>query len=249
MRIIKAEKAAEPESINQTFSTRTLRFETATEPAGENIYSVKEKVAEDLRKLAAMDTTKSKAEEFVGLAVKNGWENAVEKFNDLYRRQNIKDEGDPNDEDAVDVFKLEKLTNLQRISRKTIEALVMQSIGNPTAQFLVDSVKKESRLRSQLYSLVPQDSNTVDTLPLVLEFKPNMSYYCLKNISVKRLNRDEYEKIKALQVYKEDIVQSQSMAAVHFNPENILKRMNFKPVTEDEKAADTNVPAESEGAF
>ena len=67
-----------------------------------------------------------------------------------------------------------------------------------------------------------------------MEFKPDMSYYCLKSISVKRLNKEEYEKAKALRVYKEDVVQSQSLAAVHFSPENILKRTNFRWWVKDE---------------
>ena len=48
-----------------------------------------------------------------------------------------------------------------------------------------------------------------------------------------------------MQVYKEDVIQSQSMAAVHFNPENILKRMNFKWVPEQAHSADANEPAEA----
>ena len=36
------------------------------------------------------------------------------------------------------------------------------------------------------------------------------------------------------------------MAVVHFNPENILKRLNFKPAKQDEEISDANVPAEAE---
>ena len=61
-----------------------------------------------------------------------------------------------------------------------------------------------------------------------------MSCYCLKEIYVKRLEQEQYEKIKAMRVYKEDFVQSQGLAAVHFNPENILKRMSFRQVESKE---------------
>ena len=125
--------------------------------------------------------------------------------------------------------------------------LAVQRAGNPAAQTLVDAFKKESQFINRLYSLVPQDSNTVDTLPLILESEPDMSYYCLKNISIKRLEQGQYERIKAMQVYKEDFVQSQSLAPVHFSPENILKRMNFRLTKEDEEAADVSAPAESKG--
>jgi len=81
-----------------------------------------------------------------------------------------------------------------------------------------------------------------------MEFKPDMSYYCLKNISVKRLDQEQYETIKAIQIYREEHIQSQSLAAVHFNPENILKRMSFRWAREKKAAADANTPEESEGA-
>ena len=230
VRVIEAEKASEPESINQTFSKSTLKFEQAGKQASEDVYSVKEKVAEDLKKLAAMDITKSKAKDFIKQVVKDGWDGAVDKFNELYppvAGQVKQDESDPN------VFKLQNFSNLRRISRETIGTLAVQNAGNPAGQFLVNERKKQGQFVAQLYSLVPQDSNTVDAVPLIMEFKPDMSYYVIKKICVKRLEQEQYEKIKALQAYKEIHIQSQSLAAVHFDPENILKRMNFRWVRDE----------------
>ena len=246
VRVIRVEKASEPESINQTYSKSTLKLDQDEDQASEDVYSVKEKVAEDLKKLAAMDTTKSKAEEFIALAEKDGWESAVEKFNELYGNQTKQDESDPN------VFELQNLTNISRNSRMALETWAVQNAGNPAAQFLINQQKNNARLIAQLYSLVPQDGNTVDTATLKkdnpMEFKPDMSYYCLKNISVKRLDQEQYETIKAIQIYREEHIQSQSLAAVHFNPENILKRMSFRWAGEKMAAADANTPTESEGA-
>ena len=254
VRVIDAVKASEPESINQTFSTATLRFDENQQQQSEDVYSVKEKVVQDLKKLAAMGTVKSRAEDFIQLAIKDGWENTVEKFNELYGRQYEQRQGDPNlfgDPNAISQarqpFKLQNLTNLQRISSMTLGKLAVQRAGRPDAQFLINEAKKQSWLISRLYSLVPQDSNNLDTVPLVLEFKPDMSCYCLKSILVKRLNQQDYEESKAMQVYREDFVQSQSLAAVYFNPENILKRMNFTLIDEDKQAADTGTLAESKG--
>ena len=242
VRATEAEKASEPESVNQTYAKGSLEFDEDQEQPGEEVYSIKETVVEDLKKLAAMDTTKNKAEEFIGLAVKDGWESAVDKFNKLYGQQDKQSGKDAN------AFELQNLTNLQRTSGAELETMALQSAGNPARRLLVDKAKKENQLIGQFYSLVPQDSNTIDTLPLVMEFKPDMSYYCLKNISVKRLEQEQYDKIKAIQVYKEDFIQSQSLAPVHFNPENILKRMNFRPVEEDKEPADINTPSESKGS-
>ena len=227
VRVTQTKKACEPESVNQTFSKAALRFGRDEEPAIQDVYSVKENVVEDLKKLAAMNTTKKTAEEFIKQVVKDGWVGALAKFNELYGQQGKQDESEPN------VFELQSWTELQRISREIIGTLAKQSAGNPVEQLSVDMVIKEGQFISQLYSLVPQDTNSLDTVPLIMEFKPDMSYYVIKNIMVKRLEQKQYEKFKALQAYREDIIQSQSMAAVHFNPENILKRMNFRWAQED----------------
>ena len=274
IRVIKTIKAAEPQSIDQTFSTSSLEFDpnqpsaqsgAEGEDEAENIYSVKEKVTEDLKKLAARDITKSKAEEFIGLAAKDGWDTAIDKFNELYGKQTSQDPNDPNaseisneEKSVSEPFELQNLTGLRRISRATLQTLTVQTAGNPAAQFFLNQQKNHRRFVEQLYSLIPQDSNTVDTVPLVMEFKPGMSFYCIKNISVKRITLEEYEKTKAMQIQREDYTQSESLAAVYFNPENILKRMSFRPAPVSnkpepagvgEEPADANTHTESEATL
>ncbi len=274
IRVIKTIKAAEPESIDQTFSISSLEFDpnqpsalsgAEGENEAENIYSVKEKVTEDLKKLAARDITKSKAEEFIGLAAKDGWDTAIDKFNELYGKQTGQDPNDPNaseisneEKSVSEPFKLQNLTGLRRISKATLQTLTVQTAGNPAAQFFLNQRKNHRRFVEQLYSLIPQDSNTVDTVPLVIEFKPDMSFYCIKNISVNRVTLQEYERTKAMQIQREDYTQSESLAAVYFNPENILKRMSFRaapagnkggPARVGEEPADANTPTESEATL
>ncbi len=236
VRVIEAQEASEPEDINQTFSRETIRLEQDEEQPSEDIYSVKEKVIEDLRELAAMKATKGKAEEFIEVAVKDGWDEAVERFNELYGQSAAQEEDDP------DVFSQQSFTDLRRTSRGTMETLAVQNEGNPAAQFLINAHKKEAQLIEQLYSLVPQDSNTVENVPLIVEFKPDMSYYCLKKIHVNRIEQDEYEKIKAMRAYREDDIQSQSLAVIYLNPESILQRTNFRWAGQEEETADANAP-------
>ncbi len=254
-RVIKTIKAGEPQSIDQTFSTISLTFDPNQEEGAENIYSVKEKVTEDLKKLTAMETAKNKAEEFIDLAAKDGWDSTLDKFNKLYGKQISQDPNDPNapeisnaEKNDAEPFKLQNLIGLQRISRATLQTIDRQNAGNPGAQIFLEGRKNQRRFVEQLYSLVPQDSNSVDADPLVMEFKPGMSVYCVKNISVKRINQQEYEENKAMQLQREDYVQSGTLSVIHFNPQNILKRMNFKLVESEEESPDANAPAESEAA-
>ncbi|MBN1393255.1 MAG: hypothetical protein JW947_10700 [Sedimentisphaerales bacterium] len=239
VRATKAEKASEPENANQTFANGSLELNENQEQPDEKVFSVREKMVEDLKKLAAMDVTRDKAEEFINLAAKDGWDKAIDKFNMLYKLADTQ-----NGEDA-NAFELQNLTNISRISELDLEMASLQTIGNPARRLAIGNTQKSKQLIDQLYSLIPQDSNTIDTLPLVMEFKPDMAYFCLKNISVKRLEQDQYDRIKAIQNYKEDFVQSQSLAPVHFNPDNILKRMKFKIVEEQTVPQDANKPSES----
>jgi hypothetical protein len=248
VRVIKTAKAAEPQSIDQTFSTKSLTFETDAKDDAEDVYSVREKVIEDLKKLAAMETAKNKAEEFISLVAKDSWDSTIDKFNELHGKENTSDPNDPDaSENVTEPFKLQNLAGMRRISKAAIQTLAAHSAGNPTAPLFLSGRKKQQRFIEKLYSLVPQDSNSVDTVPLLMEFKPDMSFYCIKNLSVQRISLQEYEKIKAMRLQAEDYIQSESMVAVHFNPENILKRMNFKPA-ETEESEDANTTEESEAA-
>ena len=242
LRVIDAQKAAEPESIDQTYSTSSLEFDPNEEKPGEDIYSVKEKVAEDLKKLAVLDTTKSKAEEFVALAKKDGWTSAINKFEELYGQLQERDPNDPN------AFRLQNYPDMRRISRANLSTLSLQGQGDPMTSFYLNESRINQQFVDQLYSLVPPDSDTAETLPLLMEFKPDLSFYVVKNISVKRLFKEDFDKMKATRLFREDYIQSQSLAVIHFNPENILKRMNFKAAKSEEETADPNTPAEPEAA-
>ncbi len=239
VRVIKAEKACEPENINVSYSRKAVRFDDANSPqeAKTDVYSVRENVQDDLKKLAAMQTTRDKAVEFIHLAAKDGWENAVNKFNKLYGEQSTQNTAEPN------VFKLRKEISLQRISDADLEMLAAQQAGDPSAAFLAAENQKESLFIGQLYNLLPADGNAI-AAPLAMEFKPQMSYYAIKKLSVRQSNEEEYEKTKAMQAYSENFIESQNLAAVYLNPENILKRAGFKEVKGSETAADSNVPAE-----
>jgi hypothetical protein len=230
-RITKVQKAAEPESINQTLGKRTLVLDET--PQKEDAPTIKDNVINDLKSLAAMDTTKSKAQELIDLVGEKGWDKAIDEFNTLY--------GNPDKQpDEPNVFELELLENLQRLSDGTLEILSFHNTGKPTARFLLAAAKQESIFMDKIFSLVPDDSNTIEKLPMIMEFKPDLGYCCLKSVKIRRLEEQQFETNKARRIYHEGFIQAQSLAAVHFNPENILKRMNFKPVQEKK---DTATPA------
>ncbi len=249
VRVINTAKAAEPQSIDQTYSTKSPSFDPDKKDE-EDIYSVREKVTEDLKKLAAMKIAKNKADEFIAPASKDGWDKTIDKFNELYGKKTHKDpnaaEFSIEEEKLAKPFKMQNLPGMRRISEAALQTMTAQSAGNPAAQLFLNGRRRQQRFLEKLYSLVPQDSNSVENLPVVMEFKPDMSFYCIKNLSVKRLSLQDYEKIKGTKLQREHYIQSESMAVIHLNPENILKRMNFRPVKTKEEE---ETPEEAEAAL
>jgi hypothetical protein len=242
MRVIDAEKAGEPESVDVAYSTRSLMLDPNEGDSDEDIYSVKEKVTEDLKKLAALETTKAKAEELIALAQKENWTNAINKFEELYGKLQQRDPNDPN------VFRLQKYPGMRRMLEANLETLALQGQGDPMTPFYLNESRINKRFIDKLYSFIPPDKNRAESLPVVMEFKPDMSYYVVKDLSIKRLYQEDYDKSKATLIFREEYIESQSLAAIHFNPENILKRMNFRAAGAEEETADANEPAESEAA-
>ncbi len=236
VKIVGVSKAAEPENLNVIFTTRSIDLGDASAKK-DDVYSVREKVTEDVQKLAAWDTTRTRAEEFVALAKTEGWNPAVTKFNDLYGKQAKKDPNDPN------VFKLDNMNGLQRISNAQLQVVATQTLGNPAAAMIANETRNEKQLVDRFYSLVPDNADTAANLPQILEFKPGQSFYAVKSISVKWLNQQQYENMKGMLLQQEDFIQTQNLAVVHFNPANILKRLNYRPVRPPEEATqDANKP-------
>jgi hypothetical protein len=244
VRVIQTAKAAEPESINQTYSTKAPSLDPNEEDE-DSVYSVRKQVAEDLKKLKAMDAAKNKAQEFIDMAAKDGWNQTIDKFNELYADE----AADPNapGQNTPKPFALENRPGLRRISEAQLLTIKAHTAGNPLAESFLKSRMKQKRFVEKLYSLVPEDSNSVPDLPVVIEFKPDLSCYCIKELSVRRISLEDYEKIKASRLQREDYTHSQSLAAVHFSPDNILIRMDFEPAeTEEPQVQQPEEQAEAE---
>jgi hypothetical protein len=242
IRIVSAEKAAEPKNINEKINKRGVRFDRQ-DAAGEDSNTIREFVIEDLKQLAAMDKAKSKAQEFVALAAKDGWEGAVDKFNRIY--------GEGKDDTNTISSKEHKFTlntrsGLRRINNFEIETLMTRSEGNPTARVLINGAKQEGMLVDKLYALVPEDSNTLAKPGTIVEYKPGMCYYCLESMTIHRLYQEGFDMAKAAEVVRDEFVDSQALAFMHYNPKNIAKRMKFVEIQERQDVAGPNsVPADN----
>ncbi len=240
VRVVDAREAAPPESLETTFSTKTLGIGESSEDEADILYSVEEKVIEDVRTLAAWDTAKNRAAEFAVLAAKDGWQPAVNEFNTLYGDQ-IKD--DPND---PNVFSLDQLVGVRPISGEQLSAIKAQAANNPSVASFVERLSNEQRFVDRLHSLVPPDSNSLPQTPVVMEYLPDQTLYCLKSISIQRLPQEHFQQMKGKLLRRDQYNDAQNLAIVHFMPKNILDRMQFEFIAESVEPAqeETAPPAE-----
>ncbi|MHC4292998.1 MAG: hypothetical protein ACYSTX_01785 [Planctomycetota bacterium] len=207
----------------------------------ENIYSVKERVITDLKKLAAFDVAKTKTDQFKERLLTEDWDKVIQEFNTEYKQEKGLSKSDPN------VFMIENLRNLRRIPEATIEILKAQSEGSPGSESLIETNIKRKLFIDKLYELVPPEEDSLKSVPVTMESRSEMTWYIIRNISINRLYQENYQQLKAQESYREDYYESQNLAVIHFNPDNILKRMNFKAVLKVEQVEDVNTPPESSG--
>jgi hypothetical protein len=235
VRIVEAAKASPPDSLDKTFSTHSLVLDPNEDMSDDYIFSVRKNVVESIKKLTAMDTAKAKAQEFIDLAAKADWQTTVDRFNELYGADAKEDPNDPN------VFKLDSRNAISRTSEEELNTLLdIQSRASAWAKYFLNERRVESRFIDQLYSMVPPDANTPEKLPIIVEFKPGMSFFCIKELQIKRLWKEDFESSKPVGFYRQDLSQLQNLAPIHFNPGNIRKRMRFEKI--DEGSSDPNDP-------
>jgi len=248
VRILETQKASVPEGLDYSYTKKTVTFEeSAGRDADNEVYSVRENVIRDIKKLQALKKAASEAEKFIANAEKNGWAEEIEKFNKQFRKNRAKKTGFGSEDDLSGPLRLEKLTNLKRMPPETMERLIVYAQKNPVYQLSINGLQQEKLFIDQLFSLVGPDSNSVDNLPVVMEVKPRMCCYCLKEVSVNKLDRDGYIKIKDERTYRSGILFAQSLAAVHFNPENILKRLNCRLAEPQTEKADVDKTSGNSG--
>jgi hypothetical protein len=244
VRVVAAEKAAEPKNVDEKIDKRGVRFDSK-KSADKDVNTVREFVVEDLRRLAAMDKAKSRADEFVAMAARDGWKNAVDKFNNLYGRG----KGDVNTPSGKErTFTLNKRAGIHRMSNLELSGLRTRYEGNPIGRLFIDRANREDALMAKLYALVPADGNASVTPGTIVESKPGMGYYCLESMTVRRLYQEQFDMVKASEVVRSEFAESQSLAVEFYNPKNIVKRMKYVQLKDNQEANPSSAEPNAVGA-
>ena len=232
-RVVDASKAAVPDSLNMKVSKNTMVL--SDEPQEAKEFVVKDKVVADLKELAAMATAQVEAQKFVDLAKKESWEAASKSFNESLGMKN----DDPN------MFDINYGNNLRRLPDAVIGVYNIQKSGDPIASLVIRENKKLSKRRDMFFSMIGKDKDEAENMPTVMELKSDRAYSAVRSVKLNRLANEAFEANKAYRIYMQDFIESQNLAPVFFNPDNILKRMDYRKVIEDDEISDVNKTARS----
>jgi len=218
LRVIKAETASEPADLSATFNKNGVALDETEQI--ENLYSVRAKVAEDIKLQKAMQQAGARAYELVKLIeAKGDWNEALDELNSLYH--------DPNDPATVKL-QLDKLLQQSRLSNMDIRYARDQLADNPAAAPYVRNSIERKKLLDELYSFIPAGKTEAVNLKSVLEFKPGACYYVVKNVSRTAVTRQDYRQKKAQVAFMLDAARAERLSLIHLGPDNIFKRMKYR---------------------
>ena len=196
LRVINAQKATVPTDLNVEFSTMGMILDESEEDA-KTYHRVKDKVAFDCKIQKAMETTKARARELVQLINDKGWEQAIEKFNELY--------GQKENQTIQPAFTLENLSPKSRVSRADLNSVKMLQGDNPQAEGLLNKIAGEKTLLDRLYALIPPKQTQALDLKDIVEIKAQASLYVVKEVNQKPVFERDYHMAKSFLANQLDV--------------------------------------------
>ncbi|MCE5186304.1 MAG: hypothetical protein LLF76_09290 [Planctomycetaceae bacterium] len=215
-RVVDIKEPQVPDDMNLTYDTSGIRiFEE--QPKEDTTFSLKDQVKQDLLTLKAMDRAQAAAEELAQLAKDQGWEKAVQTYNEKYAAKN-----------AGLAVKLDKIAQQQRISPADMNAIKQFIADNPGRGIGLKVQVTNGMLTNRLYELLPEDAKSTGPMQQVLQFEPQASFYVVKEVVREPATIQDFLDNKAMTALQLNMENNAELALTHFGPDNILKRMDYK---------------------
>jgi hypothetical protein len=228
-RVTSAKNETVPQSINYAIDKTPMFIDDSNLPSTE--FSVKEQVVEDLENKAALEIAEKTAETFIANVKNTGWEEAIEKLN--YKFDDTKDPNIP------DKFTLRK-ANFRRIPTVNIKTLKQQNSDNPAMENMLNNIRSRKILSDSIFKML-NETGRLKNPPAKVVSKPEFTVYVLKNAVLNKINQQEFNQVKPMQIFRRDSSTAASLSAVFYNPDNLAERMNFEWKEETEPTLeDTN---------
>ena len=233
VRVVDTTGSAVPADIG--FSYQRNLPEISEDAKAENkVFILKDNVIKDCKRLQGLKFAEDAAKNFLETVKKQSWDDALAKINGSSGK---KGKAEPEKK----TFAIQTWNEVGRVSQMDIEAIKMRIAGSTSTENVVNQAIIYGKLINAFYSKSEDMQAKNEKPPTIIEFEPTLSCYAVKSLSCSSVSIDEYQKVRQQLAFQQDYIDSQSMAIEHFMPENILKRLNLKPVKEPNKpGADSN---------
>ena len=135
-------------------------------------------------------------------------------------------------------FEMQHIDGAARISQADIELVKLHTAYVPGTEKALNQSIIHGLMIDAFYSRLKDNQTEANDVPLVIEFKPRLACYVLKSLRRNPATTQDYEQSRQQIAFRKDYTLSQSMAFEHFMPDNITKRLNFRPAHEPNKPAE-----------
>jgi hypothetical protein len=185
------------------------------------VFSLKQQVSDDIRRVQAMETAKTRAEELKQLIAKTDWDKAVEKYNSTYAPK------DPNNAPAGAFRKLTVDTLKRQLVASESDISQIRKImrDNPSAGFLQSRIVA-NMLNRRFFDLLAGKAHSGE-ISDIIEFTPGAAYYVARNVIRQPVTTEEYQQTKPFAAMRTSMNSASSLGLIHFDPKNIQKRLNY----------------------
>ena len=231
VRVVDAKKSQVPTDVNVEYNTQSV--DLGKEDQEESKYSVKEFVTEDVKLLKALGKAKQAASEFLKAAKDADWDKAVSDYNEALTKI-AESDSDEETKTVAGKIELENISDMNIVSDSQIESMKKFVAENPSMSMYVKGNMARMLFIQKLHKLYIEGGQKDADMNTVVEFKPSLSCYAVKNVETTAATKQDYAKLKSQNAMMYDFVSAEALAVVHYNPANLEKRMNFKFVQEQE---------------
>ena len=222
VRVVEVVPSAMPNSLEASYETTGVTLDSS---AVAKSISIKDQVGEDVRQLQAYATAEAQAEEFIATVKQDGWDSAVAQLNKSVKEITRQD---PNAPDPVTVRK----QTLHRMPVNQLDLYTSLLKRSPGSIPFLRQALGESQVADALYGRIPSNQDQASDVPFVMKSPAEGAVYCINEVSLKRFSAQEFNKTRGAQIQREERIAAQSLAPIHFNPQNLIARMNYRPLQE-----------------
>jgi len=229
LRVTDTSEQQSPDSIDLTYSTEGINLDgTQTQKYR---FSVKEQVISNLKTIQAFGIARSRADELVDWIQNENWQPALDKYNAAY----VPASADPNSRENLKL-KLESLEDRLIVSQLEIDNAFATLDINPASAGFIRERLTSNILNRRFYELLGENKQ-IGPVSKVLPFEPDPAVYIVKSVQRRPPTTKDLLENKMFAAYQINLTDSAGLGLIQFNPQNIVKRTNFKMLREVEPSA------------